>query len=418
MPANSQQQQQSQIASKQAVQSPADTESQELTLCPNCGAELPAEAIFCSECSVPVKQHICPKCGKANRFATDICESCKTWLLENQCKFCYAELDDGSSFCPECGSPKDGIPCPHCGNLSIFDFCLKCGKPVSERAIAEAQVAQAELPTPAPVEAETAAIEAEIAKLDMLINTEPVVDEPAIEDDYDDVYDPDDYYEEPEIEDEPEIVEEEPVRKSLFSDSQISSIRQTGADIDDARNQRAEQARIAEERRIEAERQAELRRQEAARLAAEKKEAARQAAEAQRIAAEQRQKAAAAQRAAEDAERQWQVQAAQAQKEALQKKLEQDRLAVAAQKTNSLAQAKQNAAQNKSKRFATHQDARCFHNARRHPDAIGWLCNFSDTVHLYNPDGGPNDCGDASKGGCDYFGPIRRNQYNLWEPDV
>ncbi|MDR0313637.1 MAG: hypothetical protein LBI14_08560 [Treponema sp.] len=52
---------------------------------------------------------------------------------------------DDALFCPECGKPKDGIPCHHCGNLSIFDFCSVCGKPVTEEAIADVQRAKKEM---------------------------------------------------------------------------------------------------------------------------------------------------------------------------------------------------------------------------------------------------------------------------------
>jgi multidrug efflux pump subunit AcrA (membrane-fusion protein) len=129
------------------------------------------------------------------------------------------------------------------------------------------------------------------------------------------------------VEPEP-VVEEEPVRKSFFSGSQMSSIRQTGADIDSEQTQRAEEARIAEEERREAERIAEQKRLaqivEEKRLTEEsrreaERQAAQQAAEAQRIAAEQRQKAAAAQQAAAqqaEAERQRQIREAQAQEQA------------------------------------------------------------------------------------------------------
>jgi hypothetical protein len=146
---------------------------------------------------------------------------------------------------------------------------------------------------PAPAKPETAAIE------ETPVNVEP----------------------EPVVEEEPVVVEEEPVRKSFFSGSQMSSIRQTGADIESAQTQRAQEARIAEEKRREAERIAEQKR--LAQIAEEKRQteerrreaerqAAQQAAEAQRIAAEQRQKAAAdAQRAAEEAERQRQARAAE-----------------------------------------------------------------------------------------------------------
>jgi ribosomal protein L40E len=355
----SEQQQKSQSVNKQSIQT--DVDSQEVILCPNCGAEVPADAIFCPECSAPLKQHICPKCGAVNTYAADICIVCKTWLLEHQCKFCYAEIPDEASFCPECGKPKEGIPCPHCGNLSIFDFCTKCGKPVTEEAIAEkasAEEQDAQLITP--VDAETAEIEAEIAKLKALIGSEPVIED----DDNGDVYDPDDYYEK-KPEDESVDTEDEPPRKSLFSAGQMASIKQTGADIDDARNQRAEEARIAEEKRIEDEKLAEERQKEAERLAEKKR----------------------------------QTLEAQDKINALQKKLVENMTAAAIKK------AEEQALLVKDKKFSTNQEARCFHQARHSPNAIGWLCNAYGVVHLYK-DGGPNDCHEAVKGGHDYFGEI------------
>jgi chemotaxis protein histidine kinase CheA len=386
-------QQQSQTAQKQAAQTSAD--SQVLVLCPKCGAEIPEDAPFCGECGAAAKQRICPNCGKGNTLTADICQYCKAWLLENQCKFCYAELSDDSSFCPECGKPREGIPCPHCGHLSIFGFCPKCGKPVTEEAVAELKAAQAEMP-PAPVDPQIAEMEAELAKLEAVINAEP---EPVIAyDDYEDAYDPDGY-------DEPDpVIEAEPERKPFFSSSQMASIRQTGSDIDAAQMQRAEEARIAEEKRKEAERIAEEKRREAARLAEEKRR------EAARLAEERRQ-AAEAKRIADEAERQRQIQQAQAQKAALQQKMEQDRIAAAAaREAAAIAQARQNA----QKRFNNNQDARKWHLARRNPGAIGWLCNYSDTVHLYT-DGGPDECADASKGGCDYFGEIYK-EGDWWKP--
>jgi chemotaxis protein histidine kinase CheA len=396
MQTNSQQQQQQSAVKKQAVQTEFDTQA--LTLCPNCGAELDEGTLYCPECATPLQQRICPKCGKANAMSSDICQFCKAWLLEKQCKFCYAELDDDAGFCPECGKPKEGISCPHCGNLSIFDFCPKCGKPVTEEAIAEVQTAQAE-GAPVPLDPQIAEMEAELARLETLINAEPIP-EPAIDDN--DVYDPDDDY----VAKEPEpVIEEEPVRKSFFSDSQMASIRQSGAAIDEAQRQRAEaaeKARIAEEQR----------QREAARLAEEKRQ--RQEA-AQKAAQQAAQKAAqqAAQRAADEAERQRQIRDAQAQKEALQQKLEQDRVAVAASKSAAIAQARQNA----QKKFATNQEARCWHIARHHPSAVGWLCNYSGCVHLYNPDGGPDDCHDPAQGGCDYFGRIKMGPNGWYVPD-
>jgi len=57
-----------------------------------------------------------------------------------------------------------------------------------------------------------------------------------------------------------------------------------------------------------------------------------------------------------------------------------------------------------SKKFFSHQDARRWYSANRHPNAVGWLCNFSNTVHLYPA--GANDCDEPGLGGCDYFGNV------------
>jgi predicted RNA-binding Zn-ribbon protein involved in translation (DUF1610 family) len=176
----------------------------------------------------------------------------------NNCPNCGAELPESALFCSECGKPKEGIHCTHCDKLSIFDFCPDCGKPVTEEAIAELQCAQDEMlsqanattqetTTPDAMSpktfssnqvarrwynaynpstlAQTAEVEAELAKLELLINSDMITEN----NDYDD----DDY-----VKDEPEVVKEEPVRKSLLSDRQMSFIRQTGADIDAEQNRR------------------------------------------------------------------------------------------------------------------------------------------------------------------------------------
>lgn len=48
--------------------------------------------------------------------------------------FCYAHIDEDQAFCGECGNSTSGIPCPRCGELSIFDFCKSCGIPLSIQA--------------------------------------------------------------------------------------------------------------------------------------------------------------------------------------------------------------------------------------------------------------------------------------------
>jgi predicted amidophosphoribosyltransferase/regulator of replication initiation timing len=228
-----------------SVQTVSQNDSQKTGICPNCHAELPEEALFYSECGYSVKRHICKKCGAPASPTADICEACGAWLLESKCKFCYADLSsDVALFCPECGKPKDGIPCPNCGTLSIFDFCSKCGKPVTEEAIADLRLARDERAA-APgatkktfsshqearrwhnahrPDAQTADIKAELAQLEALINSKPELET---------------------------IENETPVsaKKPLFSDRQMNSIRQTGAVVEEITRQRIEAERIAEEKR-------------------------------------------------------------------------------------------------------------------------------------------------------------------------
>jgi len=227
------------------IQTVTQNDGQKTGICPNCNAELPEEALYCPECGFSARQHVCPKCGAPASPTADICQTCGAWLLEGKCKFCYADLSsDDALFCPECGKPKDGIPCPYCGTLSIFDFCPKCGKPVTEEAIAELKHAQEEMASltapeatkkfssnqdarrwyNAQAAAQTAGIETELAQLETLINSKP----------------------------EPEVTENEapvPARKSLFSDRQMESIRKTGAVVDEITRQRLEAERIAEQKR-------------------------------------------------------------------------------------------------------------------------------------------------------------------------
>jgi len=283
MASNLQQQRQSIKKQEQAspdIQTITQNDDQKAGICPNCHTEFPEEALFCPECGLSIKQCVCPKCGAPASPTADICQTCGAWLLEGKCKFCYAGLSsDDALFCPECGKPKDGIPCPHCGTLSIFDFCSKCGKPVTEEAIAELKHAQEEMAsqassaTPetakktfnsnqearrwynAQAAAQTDGIETELAQLEALINSEPEL-EP----------------EEEEIEDEAPV----PAKKSLFSDRQMESIRKTGAVVDEITRQRLEAERIAEEKRKaeEAERKRkEAERQRQLKEAQERKEA-------------------------------------------------------------------------------------------------------------------------------------------------
>ena len=319
--------------------------------CANCGALNDGEALYCCECGGAMAPSLlCPKCGAQAAEGADICRVCHAWLLVGQCKFCYAELPPEAVFCAECGKPQEGIPCPQCGTLSTFDFCSTCGKPVTEEAIQATEAANAEGANrePAITTAQTAAIQAELAELESIINSEP---EP-----------------EPELELELEETETETpaVRKPLFSDSQLATIRKTGEDIDELNRKRAEEARIAEEKR--------------------KAEA-------------ERKRKAEAERKRKEQERLEQIRKAEEEARRLEQQLEEERLENERRRERAIAEAQERAYMT----FDSNHDARRFYLAWRHPDAIGWRCNFTGTVHLY-ANGGPNDCDNPSLGGCDYFG--------------
>jgi len=103
--------------------------------CPKCHTINALEARFCEECGYDFSgERHCPKCGAKVSPNADICEVCGAWLLEGKCKFCYADLEEGATYCPECGNPVAGIVCPKCGNLSYFDFCKYCNTPLTDRA--------------------------------------------------------------------------------------------------------------------------------------------------------------------------------------------------------------------------------------------------------------------------------------------
>ena len=296
--------------------------------CSCCGQAVPEGAIFCPECGQNLKApSFCTNCGAAIIEGADICEACKSWLLHDQCIFCYAHLEHDAAFCPECGNPRDGIKCPDCGNLSIFDFCTRCGKALTESAAKALKLAKADPDAKALVDSiqETVKIEAEIAKLEILIKEAPGTLSSAA----------------------PARPQERTMGR--FSASKMAAILQTEKNIDSAAIRRTEEQKKADEH-------------------------ARK-----RAGEEQQQEAERLQRVHER-----EVKEAQARMEALEK-----------EKAKALAAAAAARALLKSKTFASHQDARCFHNAMKPVSPRGWLCNYAGCLH----DDGPNGCYCPSMGG-------------------
>ena len=118
----------SQVSSK-------NTETAKSAQCPSCSYSNESGAQFCEECGTALHQPAhCPNCGALARPRADICEVCGEWILKGQCMFCYAPVDEGETFCGECGNPVSGIVCPKCSKLSHFDFCSTCNIPLSYQA--------------------------------------------------------------------------------------------------------------------------------------------------------------------------------------------------------------------------------------------------------------------------------------------
>jgi len=77
---------------------------------------------------------ICPNCGSELDADADFCEICHHYVRPDVCSFCGASLAAQDAFCPECGSPRGGIVCPACHTLNDFAFCKQCGLPLTDDA--------------------------------------------------------------------------------------------------------------------------------------------------------------------------------------------------------------------------------------------------------------------------------------------
>jgi hypothetical protein len=118
------------VATQQAAQDATQYRSGQG--CPACQAELVPGAVFCVECGHALGCP-CPQCG-AEVGGCEFCESCGMWLKPGQCRFCYAATIEGAEYCTECGNSQHGMRCVRCDSVGFFDFCGRCGDPVTELA--------------------------------------------------------------------------------------------------------------------------------------------------------------------------------------------------------------------------------------------------------------------------------------------
>lgn len=81
--------------------------------CKNCGAQLPPEGDFCTNCGCKKTENenaiFCTNCGAPIAAGAGFCTNCGTPVgsapAAPRCANCGVELAEGVSFCPNCGNP-------------------------------------------------------------------------------------------------------------------------------------------------------------------------------------------------------------------------------------------------------------------------------------------------------------------------
>lgn len=98
--------------------------------CSNCGFEYPNAVKFCPQCGD--KYNPCPRCGADRAEGAEVCSNCG-YTEPKPCPHCGSPLPEGGArFCPECGQSL-AKNCPTC-NAPITGnpkFCTQCGTKLS-----------------------------------------------------------------------------------------------------------------------------------------------------------------------------------------------------------------------------------------------------------------------------------------------
>lgn len=92
--------------------------------CPNCGAQIIDDSLFCTECGKPIPQgNVCLHCGASVNEGDVFCQCCgkrvdespsleMTDSMQKKCPYCGASINEEDAFCQNCGSPMDGVSTP------------------------------------------------------------------------------------------------------------------------------------------------------------------------------------------------------------------------------------------------------------------------------------------------------------------
>lgn len=134
-----------------------------VTKCPNCGNDVPQNALFCNNCGCKISKEEqsnkkCPNCGGLVPQDALFCNNCGCKIPEEpkskRCSKCGKPLAEGSLFCASCGTKVEQeeapVPtnetekniqtlCPACHTVLTEedDFCPGCGTPVSKTTAIE-----------------------------------------------------------------------------------------------------------------------------------------------------------------------------------------------------------------------------------------------------------------------------------------
>lgn len=132
-----------------------------VTKCPNCGNDVPQNALFCNNCGCKISKEAqsnkkCPNCGSLVPQDALFCNNCGCKIPEEpkgrSCSNCGKPLAEGSLFCASCGTKveQEEAPaaktendlqtlCPACHTVLTEEdvFCPGCGAPVGKTTATE-----------------------------------------------------------------------------------------------------------------------------------------------------------------------------------------------------------------------------------------------------------------------------------------